>query len=593
MKFRPARVEQFFRTYVIQHFSISPDEKRLLFSTNLNGKMNVWAMDLPKGFPYLFAQTGQSAQFLKEDKRGSCVVAAFDKDGDENYQLHALPPSGGLAEQLFEARPGEKHFFHDLREDGSLYFSSSRGNSSFLTGWRYDLESHSLEQLFEGKRGAAFFKSVSPDGSLAVVSEMRANTHVPAYAVYNGEWRPLSRNPDEPHVTGDAVFTDDSTLLMITNEEAEYAFLTEVDLTDGSQQPVLSLPNESITSLKRHEESGDLIFTTEKGVADKLYRWRSGSPDPEELRAPFSIIQQVTVTGSGDIYVLGMEADIPLNIFRFQDDGWTMITKNMAPGVPSEELVQPSTVSYTSFDGREIEALLFRPKPEKDNGHMIFWPHGGPQAAERRQYRAMFQSFLHEGYAVFAPNFRGSTGYGSSFVKLVEQDWGEGPRLDCTAGIEWLFREGYCSPDRLFLVGGSYGGYMALLLHGRHSDYFRAVVDIFGVSNLFTFIKSVPDHWKPIMDRWLGDPVKDKKRLEKDSPITYLHGMKKPMLVIQGANDPRVVKEESDQIVEALKRQGTEVDYLVLDDEGHGFSKKENEIRVYRRMLDFLAEHQQ
>ncbi|HET7616424.1 MAG TPA: prolyl oligopeptidase family serine peptidase, partial [Bacillales bacterium] len=188
-------------------------------------------------------------------------------------------------------------------------------------------------------------------------------------------------------------------------------------------------------------------------------------------------------------------------------------------------------------------------------------------------------------------NFRGSTGYGAEFTKLVEQDWGEGPRLDCVAGIEWLFEQGICDRDKLFLVGGSYGGYMTLLLAGRHPEYFRAAVDLFGPSNLFTFIKSVPEHWRPIMKRWLGDPVEDKERLEKDSPITYLEQMTKPMLVVQGANDPRVVKAESDQIAEELRKQGTEVEYLVLDDEGHGFSKKENEIEVNRRVLAFLEAH--
>lgn len=133
---------------------------------------------------------------------------------------------------------------------------------------------------------------------------------------------------------------------------------------------------------------------------------------------------------------------------------------------------------------------------------------------------------------------------------------------------------------------------MTLLLAGRHADYFRAAVDIFGVSNLFTFYHSVPEHWKPMMDRWVGHPERDKERFIKDSPITYLEGMTNPMLVIQGANDPRVVKAESDQIVERLRQQGRDVEYIVLDDEGHGFTKRENEMRVYRAIVDFLQRHQ-
>ncbi|GAE45370.1 acylamino-acid-releasing enzyme [Mesobacillus boroniphilus JCM 21738] len=137
-------------------------------------------------------------------------------------------------------------------------------------------------------------------------------------------------------------------------------------------------------------------------------------------------------------------------------------------------------------------------------------------------------------------------------------------------------------------MGGSFGGYMALLLHGRHPEYFKAVVDIFGPSNLFSFIDSVPEHWKPIMNQWVGDPVKDFDKLTEYSPITYLDTMTKPMLIIQGANDPRVVKQESDQIVKALQEKGRDVKYLVLEDEGHGFSKKENEILVNRTILEFF-----
>ena len=140
----------------------------------------------------------------------------------------------------------------------------------------------------------------------------------------------------------------------------------------------------------------------------------------------------------------------------------------------------------------------------------------------------------------------------------------------------------------MLLLGGSYGGYMALLLHGRHADYFKAVVDIFGPSNLFSFIESVPDFWAPYMKQWIGDPEKDRERLTADSPITYLDGMTKPMLVIQGANDPRVVQKESDQIVAALKEKGREVEYIVLEDEGHGFTKRQMKFTCMRKYLNSL-----
>ena len=275
-------------------------------------------------------------------------------------------------------------------------------------------------------------------------------------------------------------------------------------------------------------------------------------------------------------------------IYKFTENNWLSLTEYTVPGVNQSELVEPDVITYTSFDGLEIESLFFKAKKENDNGEIIFWPHGGPQAAERKFFRASFQFFLNHGYSIFAPNFRGSTGYGLAFTKMVEGDWGHGPRLDNIAGLDWLIDNGYAKKGDILLMGGSYGGYMALLLHGRHADYFKAVVDIFGPSDLFSFISSVPEDWKPIMDQWVGNPEKDKEKLIEYSPITYLDTMTKPMLVIQGANDPRVVKAESDQIVQALKDKGRDVEYMLLEDEGHGFSKKENEIAVYQKVLSFL-----
>jgi len=176
-------------------------------------------------------------------------------------------------------------------------------------------------------------------------------------------------------------------------------------------------------------------------------------------------------------------------------------------------------------------------------------------------------------------------------MNAVNKDWGGGPRLDIISGMEWLNQEGKSEPGKWFCIGGSYGGYMTLLLHGRHADLFKAFVDQFGPSNLFTTIETAPEHWKAADAELIGDAEKDKEKLIEDSPITYLDAMSKPMLVVQGVNDPRVVKIESDVIVEALRSKGQDVEYLVLEDEGHGYSKTENAIKVYSTIVDFLAKY--
>ncbi|MDQ0255216.1 dipeptidyl aminopeptidase/acylaminoacyl peptidase [Evansella vedderi] len=595
IKFSKPSVEQFFRTYNITNFTVTDNEEKLLFSSNLNGKMNVWALDMERGYPYLFAHTEQACSFLKADPKMRYVLGGFDHDGDENYHIYAFPYEGGPPKELIKADKSDKYFYVHLSEDGSrLYYITSKGNPQFLNGYVYHMEEDRHEQLYSGEDASTFVYAVSADERYLVLVKFYANTYKVGYLkdLKTGEIKTLSQEPDRVHEFAGATFVSDDELLFITNDESEFNYVVKYHIPTGTQEKYMEFEDESVTSIQWHKDSKTLYMVTEKGVEDYIYRFADGESTPTEVPCPLTSLDSVKVAKSGRVYVLGRSAVEPFNIYASTPEGdWTKLTDNRVLGISQEDMVDPEVVSYSSFDGKEIEALWFKAKPEQDNGHVIFWPHGGPQAAERKMFRAMFQCFLNRGYSIFAPNFRGSTGYGATFKKLVEQDWGEGPRLDCVAGIEWLFETGKCDRDRLFVLGGSYGGYMTLLLAGRHSEYFRAVIDIFGVSNLFTFVNSVPDHWKPIMERWVGDPVRDKERFEKDSPITYLSSMTKPMLVIQGANDPRVVKEESDQIVEALQKQGTEVEYLVLDDEGHGFSKKENEIKVYKQILDFLEKH--
>ncbi len=593
IQFPKPTVEQFFRTYVITNFTVSNDEKRLAFSSNLNGKMNLWAMDLPDTFPYQFAQHDESCSFIKFDPENRHVLAGFDKDGDENHHIYAIPSEGGLPQPLISGDAEVKYFFAHLSEDGErVYYMTSEENPSFLNARVRNLENNTDTLVNIGEVSPTELAAVSKSEDAFVYLRAFANTFVTGFVKTGEEQHSLTPDPEKVHVTFDPVFVDEKTIFFVTNYESEYSYVAAFDLETKEFSSLISIENESVESLKFNKDNNALYLVTENGVTDELYRYDLGAKSLTKLSAPVDVIEQIHVAKSGNIYVLGRSATVPHNILKSEDGhDWKQLTNNRVLGLDNDDMVEPDVVSYKSFDGMEIEALLFKAKPENDNGYTIFWPHGGPQASERKSFRSIFQCFLNRGYTIFAPNFRGSTGYGSSFVKLVEQDWGEGPRLDCVAGIEWLFEKNITDREKLFLVGGSYGGYMTLLLHGRHPEYFKACVDIFGPSDLFSFVNSVPPHWKPIMDRWLGDPERDKDRFIKDSPVTYLDGMTKPMLVIQGAKDPRVVKEESDNIVAKLEEAGRDVEYLVLEDEGHGFSKKENEINVYNRMLDFLEKH--
>ncbi|MGG4340238.1 S9 family peptidase [Paenibacillus lautus] len=597
IEFPKPDVEQFFQTYGIRTFGISADESRLVFSSSLNGKFNLWAMELEGGtsYPYPLTYNDQIASFIKLDPEGRHILTAFDRDGNENYQFHALPWNGGEPMPLFEgADADDKHYFVHLSEDGKrLYYATSKDNPSFLNSRVYHLDTKADQLLLEGRDASTNICAVSPDEKTIAYTQMYANTYYVSYVKREGE-EPLclTPSPEQVHISGDVLFASNDQVIFVTDYESEFSYVATYNIPQQKFEPLCRIDRESIQLLRYHKDSRTLYIVTEKGVEDRLYAYSLDSGELTSIPLPSDIVEQLNVTKSGNLYLLARGAVKPLNIYRYAGGAWSMITKNVLTGLTDENMVTPEVVTYPSFDGMEIEALLFRAKDHVANGYTVFWPHGGPQASERKQFRSMFQYILAKGYHIFCPNFRGSTGYGSSFVKLVEQDWGEGPRKDCLAGMDWLFEQGISSREKLFVMGGSYGGYMTLLLAGRNPEYFKAAIDIVGVSNLFTFYNSVPEHWKPIMERWIGDPERDKERFIKDSPITYLDDMVNPMLIIQGANDPRVVKEESDQIVEALRAKGRDVEYLVFEDEGHGITKKANEKIAYARMVEFLKRNQ-
>ncbi|MBM3273949.1 MAG: S9 family peptidase, partial [Candidatus Sericytochromatia bacterium] len=202
-----------------------------------------------------------------------------------------------------------------------------------------------------------------------------------------------------------------------------------------------------------------------------------------------------------------------------------------------------------------------------------------------------FQVFTGAGFVVLAPNFRGSTGYGKAFQSLNQRDWGGASFRDMIAGADYLVESGWAHPRHLAVVGGSFGGFMALTAATQEPDRWAAIVDVFGPANLFTFIENTPAWWKPYLYDMVGHPERDRQQLEERSPVNFLDRAKAPMLVIQGAHDPRVTKGESDQVVERLRALGQEVDYLVFEDEGHGFSRTANEIRAAKAIVSFLDRH--
>ncbi len=589
--FKKPDVRAFLKTYSIKTFAVSPDTKTIVFQADFTGAPELWALEIEKGFPYQLTTIGQSVYDLRFSKDGSYILASFDYDGDEKPQIYALPLKGG---ELTPVRtlPGTHFFVHAQSEDGKrLYYTSDESNKTYFDICAYDIETEQERTLLKGDDARLYLSALSEDEQVFTYAKFYSNTSIVGYLWKNGESEPLIPGADNEHVTGDSTLGKDGTVYFSTNAGEEFSYLARYNRKSKTFEKVFQLDQESIKSVLLSKDESSLYVVASAGVQDKCYSFDIETGTSNEVSLPVTIVEKLTMTNSGELIVLGSTPTKPKNIYRYMQSEWMQLTDVRIMGLEEEQLSEPEVIRYPSYDGLEIEALLYQPHKENKNGYTVLLPHGGPQWADVLSYDAQAQILAYEGYQVFSPNYRGSTRYGASFTKLVEGDWGEGPRLDILEGLDYLESKDQLQSDKVIVLGGSYGGYMTLLLHGRHPERFQAAVDICGVSNLFSFIETVPESWKPIMDRWVGHPERDKDRLVKDSPITYLEKMTKPMLVVQGANDPRVVKEESDQIVEALQKQGTEIEYLVFDDEGHGFTKIENRISLYETVIRFLKEH--
>ena len=305
-------------------------------------------------------------------------------------------------------------------------------------------------------------------------------------------------------------------------------------------------------------------------------------------------IMMASPTSPSDIFVIDIDNDENKNKNNIQK-----ISYSLLGNISENILIKPDLIKYKSFDGLEVSAFLYKPKNIINNKPLKFGAilsvHGGPTAQEKPlyDYSGLYQFLANNGLVVIAPNFRGSTGYGKSFEKKIYHDWGGNELKDLEGAVKWLISQKWIDTNRIGVFGASFGGFATLSCIARLPQYnWKAAVDIVGPSNLVTFAKAVPEHWKRFMGELVGDPEKEESFLKERSPITYVDNIKPTtkLLVIQGANDPRVVQNESDQIVERLRRKSIDVEYMVFEDEGHGFTKYSNLVKALKRSAEFLVE---
>jgi dipeptidyl aminopeptidase/acylaminoacyl peptidase len=540
----------------------------------------------------------QAVREIEWSPDGATFLFTADRDGDEFNQVYTVPVAGGRPE-MFPSEADVQHYLGGASwsPDGSRV--AYAGNDREPTEQDIVVRDMATGEERRPVTGEAlhFPTGWSPDGTRLLVLQVLSNTNMNVLLVDLDDGEPRLLTPHE----GEAQFVpvgwapDGTGFYLLTDEGREFTALAYQDLGDDSRR-LLHAPDWDIEGASLSIDGRWLVWSVNEDGYSRVYAQDlTERSEARQIALPDGILSASALSRSGGrLALLWARATAPEEVYTVDlaTGGVTQLTFSALGGIDAADLTEPELIRYPTFDGKEIPAFLYRPAGVEGRIPVVLSIHGGPEAQERPRYAyaGLYQYLTSRGIAVLAPNIRGSTGYGKSYQKLIHRDWGGDELKDIKAAAEWLLAQDWVDPKRLGVYGGSFGGFATLSAVSRLPGYWAAAVDLVGPANLVTFAKAVPPTWRRMMAQWVGDPETEVDFLMERSPITYVDQITAPLFVIQGANDPRVVKAESDQIVERLRARGVEVRYDVYEDEGHGFTRRENELKAMRDIATFLQD---
>ncbi len=434
-----------------------------------------------------------------------------------------------------------------------------------------------------------------PDGRRLAVMQVHSNSNQDVFVLdlHTGERTPLTEHQGEEVNVPVGFSADGTSIFIVTDRDHEFPWLARRPLDGGELVPVWRGDWDVEHAAIDRERRRLAWAVNEDGASVFRVRDLETGRDLPVPELPRGLCMGLAMAPDGRrLAVCVGDARHPLDVHvvDLEAGAATRLTASFQGGVPESDLVEPELVRYPTFDGRRVPAWLYRPRGGGERP-IVLSIHGGPEAQERPGGSGTFsfyQYLLSRGIGVLAPNIRGSTGYGKTYQSLIHRDWGGAELKDIEAAARYLQGLDWVDPSRIAVYGGSFGGFATLSAMTRLPQYWACGVDLVGPANLVTFVRSVPPFWRHMVKAWVGDPDEDQELLVERSPITYVDAVRAPLQVLQGAHDPRVVRSESDQMVERLRGLGREVEYHVFEDEGHGFAKHANQLRAYRLIADFL-----
>jgi dipeptidyl aminopeptidase/acylaminoacyl peptidase len=579
--------------------AFSADGKSLFIGSDQSGVFNAYLLPVAGGAPIPLTKSSDNATFpasaFPDDAR---VLVTADKGGNELDHVYVRELDGSIR----DLTPGEKlkaDFLGWSDDKRTFYVTSNERDAKTFDVYAYDRGSYKRRLVF--RNSGYEIGAISRNGRTLALVKPRTSADSDLYLVsLAGKASPKLITPHTGNVNyGVHEFSADGAKLIYSTDEAgEWNQAWTYDLASGAKAPLIAadwdvmyvLPSPSgkyRVSALNADASTKLSIVDRDGRSIELKGIPAGDIggvrfNQEETLVAFTVASD---TSPSDIFV----ADLATGQAR-------RLTKALNPEIDEGDLVEASVARFRSYDGLEVPGILYRPREASATKPVpaLVFVHGGPGGQSRRGYSAMVQHLVNNGYAVYAINNRGSSGYGKTFYHLDDKRHGDVDLKDVVASKNFLQSLDWVQDDRIGIVGGSYGGYMVAAALAFEPQAFDVGINIFGVTNWVRTLNSIPAWWSSFREALydeMGDPKTDAVRHRQISPLFHAKNITKPMLVIQGANDPRVLQVESDELVAAVKANGVPVEYVLFPDEGHGFLRKQNRIAASEAYLRFLKQH--
>lgn len=576
--------------------SFSPDKSKLLFSSNRSGIYNMYTVSATGGeFIPVTASDSSSVFAISYFPADQRKLFRMDNNGDEIYHIYLMEEDGSHRD--LTPWEGARSLFYRWSEDQqAFYFGSNKRNPNFMDLYKMDLETLTPALLYQNDDGYDM-EAISGDEKYLALSKP-INTNDSDLYLYSMPDGGLIKVNEQPSGNSAQDFTpDDAALLYTTDDGSEYAYLMKYNIADGTREKVLQRNWDIMGSYYTENGAYQVTYINEdaRNVIE-VTELATGQP----LELPTLEGMDITDVGfSRDettmrFYAGGSNTPSNLYVYDLATKEMKQLSDVLNPEIEAEHLVRAEVVRFASFDGLEIPAIFYRPHQASEETPVpaLVWVHGGPGGQSRLGFSSLLQYLVNHGYAVLAVNNRGSSGYGKTFYQMDDQNHGDKDLKDCIAGKDWLAGQPYIDGEKIGIIGGSYGGYMTMAALTFAPEEFEVGVNIFGVTNWIRTLRSIPPWWESFKDalyKEMGDPYSaDSVRLRAISPLFHTENVSKPLIVLQGAQDPRVLQVESDEIVAGVRKNGVPVEYVLFEDEGHGFLKKENQIEGYSKVLEFL-----